>query len=195
MTDKNKVGMLLFLASESIFFGLLILAYVYYRSQWIPTGGPTSKVLDVGATGFFSVFLFSSSGTIRLAERSLQRGRRGMMQVWLLATVVLGAVFLFGQGLEYSKLFGEGITLRTGLFGTTFFTLTGFHGFHVFVGLIALSIVLGLSVNSPPHTGGTGGGSESGHSSALETASLYWHFVDVVWVVIFSLVYVWTLLS
>jgi cytochrome c oxidase subunit 1/cytochrome c oxidase subunit I+III len=185
-TDSNKLGMLLFLGGEAIFFALLILAYLYYRGQWVTTGGPTAKVLDVGRTGVFSVFLFSSSLTIWLAERALRRGGQGLARLWLLATVVLGAIFLVGQGMEYAQLFRERIFISTGLFGTTFFTLTGFHGLHVFVGLVALSILLVLAV---------AGDFKGRRRVALETVSLYWHFVDAVWVVIFAIVYLWTLFS
>lgn len=182
--EKNKLGMLLFLSGEAIFFGLLILAYVYYRGQWAATGGPTAEVLDVGLTSIFTVLLLSSSVTIWLSERSLRRGNHSGMRFWLLATVGLGAAFLLGQGFEYAQLIDEGINISTGLFGSTFYTLTGFHGFHVLVGLVILSILLGLArqLRGP-------------HSVALETASLYWHFVDIVWIAVFSVVYLWAFFS
>ena len=95
-------------------------------------------------------------------------------------TILLGAIFLFGQGMEWSALIKKNVTISSGLFGTTFFTLTGFHGFHVFVGLIMLSVLLGLAL---------AGDFRNQQSSAVETVSLYWHFVDAVWIVIFSIVY------
>ncbi len=178
--DANKVGMLVFLGSEAIFFALLIIAYVFYRGRFTLTG-PTPEALNVALGSVLAVLLLSSSATIWFAEKSLQRGDGRRMRLWLLITVALGAVFLIGQGFEFAELFAEGIGISTGLFGTTFFTLTGFHGLHVFAGLVALAIILVLAR-----------GTEGTHSSALETASLYWHFVDVVWVVVFSVVYVWS---
>ena len=185
-TDPNKLGMLLFLGGEVVFFGLLILAYVYYRGRWVGgNAGPTAKeVLDIGPTTIFTVCLLASSATIWLSERSLARGSHNGMRLWLFVTVALGAIFLVGQSLEYKNLFDEGITIGSGLFGTTFFTLTGFHGFHVFMGLVALTILLGLALR---------GDFRGPHSSALETTSLYWHFVDLVWIVVFSVIYLWTL--
>ncbi len=182
--DPHKLGMFLFLGGEVVFFGLLILAYVYYRGQWDEVGGPTAAVLDVPLTALFTTLLLASSLTIWLAERSLARGDRRMMQGWLFVTVALGAAFLAGQGFEWAELFAEGITISSGLFGTTFFTLTGFHGFHVFMGLVALAIILGLALR---------GDFQGPHSAALETTSLYWHFVDIVWIVVFSVIYLWTL--
>ncbi len=180
--DPNKVGMLVFLGSEAIFFALLIIAYVFYRGRFAPTG-PTPAVLNVTLASVLAVLLLSSSVTIWLAERSLRRGDRRGMCLWLLITLALGSVFLIGQGVEFAQLFAEGIGISTGLFGTTFFTVTGFHGLHVFAGLVALAIILALAR-----------GMEGTHSSALETASLYWHFVDVVWVVVFSVIYVWSVM-
>ncbi len=186
--DQHKLGMLLFIASEAVFFALLIFAYVYYRGAWLHRPGPGAHVLDVGVTAIFTVLLLASSVTVWLAEHSLRHGRRGPMRAWLLVTIVLGAVFLAGQGYEYQQLIAEGVTISSGLFGTTFFTLTGFHGLHVFGGLIMLVILFGLAL--------TGGRTFRGHhSAALESVSLYWHFVDVVWIAVFSIVYVWTLFS
>jgi heme/copper-type cytochrome/quinol oxidase subunit 3 len=104
------------------------------------------------------------------------------VRLWLLVTVVLGAVFLIGQGWEYLRLIGENVTISRNLFGSTFFTLTGFHGLHVFSGLVALAILCGLAA---------AGWFAGPHSIALETVGWYWHFVDVVWIVIFSIIYLW----
>jgi heme/copper-type cytochrome/quinol oxidase subunit 3 len=184
--DPHKVGLALFLAGEVIFFGCLILAYAYYRLQWDDTGGPTAAVLDIPLAAFFTALLLASSGTVWLAERSLRAGNPGGMRLWLAVTVALGAAFLIGQGFEWASLIDEGITVRNGLFGTTFFTLTGFHGFHVLLGLVALAVLLGLALR---------GWLRGPHSSALETVSIYWHFVDVVWIVVFSVIYVWELVA
>lgn len=180
--DKYKLGMILFLTSEAIFFGLLIFSYVFYRNQFAETGA-TPEVLNVPLGAILAVILFSSSLTIWLSERRLRRGDHRGMRLWLLVTVALGAIFLAGQGYEFAQLIAEGVALDNGLFGSTFFTVTGFHGFHVFVGLVALGIILLLArdIRGP-------------HSSALESASLYWHFVDGVWVVVFSVIYIWSAL-
>ncbi len=183
VTDANKLGMLLFLSGEAVFFTLLIMAYIYYRGSFARTG-PTPEELNVPLATVLAVLLLSSSVTIWISERQLQRGNHRGLRLWLLVTVLLGAVFLVGQGFEYAQLFAEGINISSGLFGTTFFTLTGFHGLHVFGGLVIFSIILALARDIR----GT-------HSSALETASLYWHFVDLVWVAVFSVVYAWTALS
>ena len=183
--DKNTVGMLTFLASEVVFFSLLILSYIYFHGAFAsdPAG---VKALDPVFTFFFSICLFASSGTIYLSEKALEKGNQAGFRFWLLATIVLGAIFLTGQGIEYSKLFSEDITVSRNLFGTTFFTMTGFHGFHVFVGLIALTILFIQAMT---------GYFKTRHSSAVNTISLYWHFVDLVWVVIFSVVYIWSFLA
>jgi heme/copper-type cytochrome/quinol oxidase subunit 3 len=186
LTDKNKLGMILFISSETIFFALLILAYLYFQGVVAGGDGPTAaSSLDPLATGLFSLFLFASSFTIWRADRNLARQNRTGLLIWLLATIGLGLIFLAGQGLEWRQLIAEGTTVSRNLFGTTFFTLTGFHGFHVLVGLVALAIVAGLAWV---------GDFKGPKSSAVESISLYWHFVDVVWVVIFSVVYLRILL-
>lgn len=177
--ERNKLGVLIFLLSEAAFFVFLILAYVYLHGR--VTQGPTAaQALDPLSAGIYTVFLLASSLTVWLAGRSLARSRR-LAWFWLGATVVLGVIFIVGQGREWLRLLGEGISVSTNVFGTTFFTLTGFHGLHVLMGLIALTILLGL--------GGTGR-LRGSTSVALESVSVYWHFVDVVWIVIFTVIYV-----
>jgi heme/copper-type cytochrome/quinol oxidase subunit 3 len=184
MIEKNKLGMALFLGSETFFFAVLILAYITYRGS--ADGGPTAAdSLDVASAGIFTIFLLASSVTLWLAERSLARERHAGMRRWLLATVVLGAIFLVGQGWEYARLIEDNVTIGRNLFGSTFFTLTGFHGFHVFSGLVALATLFGLA---------QAGWFNRPHSVAIETVGWYWHFVDVVWVVIFTIIYLWPLL-
>ena len=104
------------------------------------------------------------------------------MRLSLFATVLLGAIFLYGQGREYQRLISQNVTISRNLFGSTFFTLTGFHGLHVFMGLVAITILFGLAL---------AGTFKKPHSVAIEAISLYWHFVDVVWIVIFATVYLW----
>jgi len=170
--------MLLFVASESIFFLLLLLAYVNYHKQ---TGAQAEALLNPLKTGMFSIALFSSSLTLWFAERAHKK-ESNFVRVWLAATIVLGAIFITGQGLEYAGLLSRNVTISRDLFGTTFFTLTAFHGFHVLIGLLLLSLLLGLTV-----LGRKGEPTVPG----MQSIAIYWHFVDAVWLVIFSVVYLW----
>jgi heme/copper-type cytochrome/quinol oxidase subunit 3 len=182
--NKNKVLVSFFIVSESIFFLMLILAYVnFHRSV---TDGPTAaSSLNPVKTGIFSLFLLASSLTVWLAGKSLNCKNHFMFRIWLLLTILLGLIFLFGQGLEWIGLIKQNITISRNVFGTTFFTLTGFHGFHVTIGLIMLMIVLGLAI---------AGDFKGPESTAVESVSLYWHFIDGVWVVVFSVIYLWAFL-
>jgi heme/copper-type cytochrome/quinol oxidase subunit 3 len=184
MMDKNKMAMLLFIASEAIFFIMLVIAFAFFRSRGMDGGFGPIEDLHPLKTGVYSLFLFSSSFSIWRAGRSLPDSRRRGAW-WLLATIVLGGVFLFGQGLEYRDLLLHNVTMGRSLFATTFFTLTGFHGLHVLIGLILLSVIWALAVF---------GGEEEPRLTATESVSIYWHFVDIVWVVIFGVVYVWAFL-
>ena len=182
MMEKNKLGMLLFIFSEAVFFILLILAYVYFHGQ-TNIGPGTVANLNPLRTGLFSLFLFSSSFTVWQAGKAFSQHRHNRLKVWLGLTILLGAIFLLGQGLEWSQLFSLGASVSANLFGTTFFTLTGFHGMHVFIGLIMLAVLLGLAQK---------GDYQTGAAPSIEVISLYWHFVDVVWVFIFAVVYLLT---
>jgi len=174
--------MLLFAASEAVFFILLIVAYVVYHAT-SPSAADPSRYLDIPKTAVFTVCLIASSFTMRHAGIRFTTGRRRPALAWLLATMALGAAFLTGQGSEYVFLIGKDVTISRDLFGTTFFTLTGFHGFHVFIGLLLLGTLFGLELKR----GGTG------LSDAVESVSIYWHFVDAVWMIIFPVVYLWVL--
>jgi cytochrome c oxidase subunit 1/cytochrome c oxidase subunit I+III len=178
--QRQRVGMLSFISSEAVFFLLLILSFLYFRVQNNPSPNASTS-LNTLRTAIFTGCLIASSGTIFLAERSLKKGKRGGFILWLLATIGLGVIFLVGQGLEYLDLFQKNITISSNTFGTTFFTLTSFHGLHVFVGLIGMLIIAGLAL--------IGGKFKHPKSKALNSISLYWHFVDLVWVVIFTTVY------
>ena len=180
--DRHRLLMIFFICSESVFFLSLIIAYILYHGA---SGTQPGDVLTVLRTGLFSLALFSSSATLWRAERAHRRREGGRLRFWLLATIALGVIFLLGQALEWRGLIADGVTLSRDLFGTTFFTLTGFHGLHVIVGLLALAIVTAV---------GFAGELNGGDEAALSTVSLYWHFVDVVWVVVFSTIYLWTLL-
>jgi len=172
--NRTLLGVAIFVASESVFFLAIVLAYVAYRDAGLATAKAN---LDIGRTAIFSIALFASSATMIFAAR----GRSGL---WLAATMALGAIFLVGQGSEYARLLGEGIGPGSALFGTTFFTLTGLHGLHVLGGLVALAALFTASRRRARAVGPV----------AWEAVGLYWHFVDAVWVVVFSVVYIGTLL-
>lgn len=178
LTHAPLLGMALFIASESIFFMTIVVAYVALR----PGGLATAKQeLEFTRTLIFSVFLFASSGTMTIAER--RRETDGW--IWLLVTGLFGLVFITGQGLEYLRLLGTGIAPAHGMFGTTFFTLTGLHGLHVLVGLVAIA---GLTLTTLARRARVS-------TVGWEAVAWYWHFVDGVWVVVFSVVYIGTLLG
>lgn len=179
---KTRLGMMLFILSEGVFFMLLVLAYVNYHR--VQGNGPTAAdSLDVFKTGVFSLFLFSSSATMAAAMAGFRRNKRRWLVTGLLGTLILGSVFLIGQGIEYASLLRRDVTISRDLFGTTFFTLTGFHGLHVLTGLILIAVLLGFSVF---------GREDEPRGGAMEAVSVYWHFVDGVWLVIFGVVYLWT---
>ena len=176
--------MLIFIASESFFFITLIISYVYY-SRPGGTLSESAQYLDVTKTGIFTFFLLSSSLTIEIADKKLHKGKRKGMLTWLWISILLGVVFLVGQGLEYATLIEEKITISQNIFGSAFFTLTGFHGLHVFIGLLALIILAGIIASKKYKTV---------EYDAFNTATVYWHFVDAVWVVVFSVVYIGSIL-
>jgi len=175
--DKSVVAVTAFIVSEASFFVILILAYVFFNVST----KVSAAALDVRATGAFTVCLLASSLTLHLGERSLHRGSQAAFRAWLIVTLTLGLVFLGGQAHEYSSLLQHGVSASSSLFASTFFTLTGFHGLHVALGLVALGILAGLAF---------AGGIRAGSARAVKAVGLYWHFVDVVWIVVFSIVYV-----
>ena len=168
--DRVLLGVAVFIASESVFFLAIVLAYLAYRDAGLATARAN---LDIPRTAIFSIALFSSSATMALAARHGSRS-------WLVATIALGAVFLAGQGSEYARLLASGIGPGRELFGTTFFTLTGFHGAHVTVGILMLLSLFGMSLD---------GRLPAERSETVELVGLYWHFVDIVWIIIFTVVY------
>jgi heme/copper-type cytochrome/quinol oxidase subunit 3 len=178
-TPATLLGMYSFIASESFFFGGLLVGLVYAGLHATTGFGPHD--LDLVKTAIFSVALFASSATIVLAERRLHHGDHGGFRFWLLVTILLGAIFIVGQGWEYRALYHEGVTLSTNPYSSAFFTLTGFHGLHVLIGLLALTIVALLAFAGDFRSGR--------HAGAVQSVSWYWHFVDGVWVVVFSAVY------
>ena len=176
----NKTMMKLVIGTEGMFFICLILSFVYmaYTAGFEPH---EVKAVDIKSTGIFSLFLFGSSFTFWRAEKNYQKGKIKNLKIWLISTIVLGIVFLFGEGKEYWSMIQKNITLNGSVFGTSYFTLTGFHGFHVLAGLIILAIVLVMAFL---------GDFNDKKSNVIGTVGMYWHFVDIVWVFVFTVVYV-----
>jgi heme/copper-type cytochrome/quinol oxidase subunit 3 len=174
-----KLAMWLFLASDCLLFGALISTYVLYRGSSL-VGPYPSDVFDIPYTSVSSFVLLASSLTMVLALAAIQRGEMGRMRVWLLATALLGMTFVGGQVYEFTTFYREGLTLSTNLFGTTFYVLTGFHGTHVGVGVLMLLSLVAMSFT---------GRITPRDTMAVELVGLYWHFVDIVWIVIFTVVY------
>ncbi|TMI80116.1 MAG: cytochrome c oxidase subunit I, partial [Bacillati bacterium ANGP1] len=150
------------------------------------TGVVAARVLDSGRAGINTVFLIASSATLWLGSKSLEQRRGAALAAWLAVTIILGALFLAGQGREWLTLVRANVTVSRDLFGTTFFTLTGFHGLHVLLGLCLLAMLFCLAV-ARRFKGPT--------SAAIEAVALYWHFVDAVWIGIYSLIYLWALVG
>ena len=173
------LGMLVLISSEIIFFGSLVAAYLEFHNR--TAGGPSPKDLDVTRTALFSIALWASSITLIIGERFMERDRPRLFKAFLAGTIVLGAIFIYGQITEFLTMYSDHIKISTNVFTSAFYTLTGFHGAHVTVGLIMLTALLGFTL-----TGKIGKGK---HESALKSIAYYWHFVDVVWIVIFSIVY------
>ena len=179
LPDRGKAGMAGLIIAESAIFTIFVVAYLFYVGKSV--SGPTpSQVLEIPV--FFTICLLSSSLTIHLAGRSLALGRRGaFLGLWLF-TILLGGLFMFGTAREWHRLIYErGLTISTNLFGTTYYSLVGLHAFHVTAGLIMLCIVAIFAL-----AGRVG----VEHSRRVEVLSMYWHFVDAVWVVVFTVVYI-----
>lgn len=176
--DSRKVGIWMFIASEVIFFTALISTYLLYRGQTPRQYGLGHLELNVAAVMTF--ILLMSSFTMVSALSAIRDGRPQQMRMWLIATAVLGLFFLGSQAYEWSLLFREGIFPSTNLFGATFFTTTGFHGTHVFVGVLWMVGVIARASK---------GSVTAQNNLSVEMVGLYWHFVDLVWVVLFTVIY------
>lgn len=176
---RGRVGMFGLIVAEAAIFTIFVVAYVFYIGKSLT--GPMPK--DVLSTPvFYTICLLSSSLTIHLAAKFLRQGNLQRFGILWLATLALGATFLYGTATEWDRLiYHEGLTISTNLFGTTYYSLVGLHGFHVVVGLVSLSIVMALTLL---------GNVRSEHAERIDVLSLYWHFVDAVWVVVFTVVYV-----
>ena len=177
--SNEKVAMWAFLGSECLLFGALISTYLLYKGRSTSGPGP-QDVYDIPYTSVSSFVLLMSSLTMVLALSAIQRGDIHRMRVWLLATATLGASFIGGQVYEFTEFYQEGLSVSSNLFGSTFFVLTGFHGVHVAIGILMLLSLYGVSMR---------GGLPKERSEVVELAGLYWHFVDVVWIVIFTVIY------
>ena len=177
--DHRKILMWAFLGSDFMFFGSLIATYLVYYGKSI--AGPTPhEILNIPVTSVSTFVLLMSSFNMVLAYNAISKGNVRAFRIWILCTVLLGATFLGFQVFEFRAFAMEGLTPRTNLFGTTFFTLTGFHGAHVAIGVIWLLSLFGYSLRHPM---------SSKDSLNVDLAALYWHFVDIVWIVIFTVVY------
>ena len=177
--SNAKLGMWIFLSSECLFFGAFIATYLLYRGR--ETKGPTPKdVYNIPFTSVTSFILLMSSLTMVLALAAIQRGDHRRLRIWLLATCIFGLTFISGQVFEFTEFYRKGLHLSTNMFGTTFYVLTGLHGAHVTVGIIWLMILWGRSMQ---------GRLPTEKFQAVEIGGLYWHFVDIVWIFIFTAVY------
>ena len=177
--DSRKLGMWAFLASECLFFGALISTYLLYRTKG-PEGQRPHDLYDIPYTSVSSFVLLMSSLTMVLALSAIKRQDHYRLRIWLLATALLGTVFVGGQVYEFTVFNHEGMHLTTAPASSSFFVLTGFHGMHVTVGIFWLLSLVGLSLR---------GQVPSERHLDVEMAGLYWHFVDLVWVFIFTLFY------
>ena len=177
--DNRKLAFWTFIGSECLLFGTLIATYLVYEGRCV-RGPTTHEILNIPLTSVSTFDLLMSSLAMVLALAAVERGDKFWARSWLAATAILGAIFLGFQAFEFTEFVHEGLTLQTNLFGSTFFVLTGFHGGHVLIGVIWLLTLLVRSFMG-----------KLGPDKAMnvEIAGLYWHFVDVVWIVIFTVVY------
>ncbi|MEA1903525.1 MAG: heme-copper oxidase subunit III [Actinomycetota bacterium] len=180
--DSRKLGMWAFLSSEFLFFGALISNYLLYSTRAGFDGVYPAEIYDIPFTSVSSFVLLMSSLTMVLAHNAMSRGDQNGTRTWLFATAALGAVFLGGQVFEFTEFIVEfGMTLSSNPAASAFYLLTGFHGLHVAVGVIMLLSLWGISRRK--------GELSDSQGMNLELVGLYWHFVDIIWIVIFTVVY------
>jgi cytochrome c oxidase subunit 3 len=179
LPSRGMVGMTCLIIAEAAIFVIFVVAYIFYIGKSL-TGPMPKDVLELPI--FTTICLLSSSLTVHAAVSALRKSKQRLCSVWLAVTVLLGGIFIAGTAHEwYDLIYNHGLTIRTNLFGTTFYSLVGLHATHVVVGLILLSLALFFSVRREM---------KEEHSEKLEVLSLYWHFVDGVWVIVFLVVYV-----
>ena len=184
--DNRKLGMWVFLSSEFLFFGALISNYLLYSNRGGFDDIYPAEIYDIPFTSVSSFVLLMSSLTMVLAHNALSRGDQNGTRTWLFATAALGTVFLGGQVFEFTEFIVEhGMTISSNPAASAFYLLTGFHGTHVAIGVIMLLSLLGISRRQ--------GSLNEGHGMNLELVGLYWHFVDIIWIVIFTVVYLLSL--
>jgi len=178
LPSRGLAAMVSLIIGETALFSIFVVAYVFYMGKSI-SGPQPSQVLELPI--FMTICLWSSSLTIVLAERAIEHGKMKVFSLFWGLTILLGAIFLGGTAMEWHKLiYHDGLTISTNLFGTTFYSLVGLHASHVIVGLIMLLIVFFFSLT---------GRLQPKHAYQIKTLALYWHFVDAVWVVVFTVVY------
>jgi len=179
LPSRGRVGMYCLIAAELAIFTIFVVAYLFYIGKSL-TGPKPADVLHPPI--LYTICLLSSSLTIHIAVRRLFAGKMAAFGRWWLLTILLGGVFLFGTAREWAHLiFDEGLTISTNLFGTTYYSLVGLHAFHVTMGLVALIAVAVFCFTSQL---------QRQHAERVEILSMYWHFVDAVWVIVFTVVYV-----
>lgn len=176
--SNEKFGMWSLIGSECLFFGALIATYLIYVGT--QADGPGPEVFDIPFTSVSTFVLLMSSLSMVLALAAIQSGEMRRFRVWILSTALLGATFLAGQIYEYTVFFSEGATLPTSPFWSSFFLLTGFHGAHVTVGILMLVAAWAASMS---------GRLTPARAETVENLGLYWHFVDIVWILLFTVVY------
>jgi cytochrome c oxidase subunit 3/cytochrome o ubiquinol oxidase subunit 3 len=178
LPSRGRVGMYCLIAAEAAIFTIFVVAYLFYIGKSV--NGPMPRdVLEVPV--FYTVCLLSSSIVIHFAERALEHGQLGSFKILWFLTFALGATFLVGTGFEWRHLIDHGLTISTNLFGTTYYSLVGLHALHVSVGLIGFLIVMAFSLAAKV---------TQEHYPQVSVFALYWHFVDAVWVVVFTVVYI-----
>ena len=176
---RGPVAMCGLIAAESAVFTIFVVAYIFYLGKSAACPQPATVL---HAPIFLTICLLSSSVTIHIAVRFLKSGDVRRFALWWFSTVLLGAIFLAGTAMEWRRMiYEDGLTLQTNLFGTTYYSLVGLHAFHVVMGLAALTVVLAFALR---------GDIRQEHSERTEVLSMYWHFVDAVWVVVFTVVYI-----
>jgi cytochrome c oxidase subunit III len=177
--SRGRVGMFCLIAAESAIFTIFVVAYIFYLGKSI--SGPQPKdVLELPI--FATICLLSSSLTIHFAVKALRDGKLNAFKIWWLGTFALGGIFMIETGREWHHfIYDKGLTISTNLFGTTYYSLVGLHAFHVTVGLIMIAIAMILAL---------AGKVREEHAERADVFSLYWHFVDMIWIVVFTVVYV-----
>ena len=174
----RKTAMWVWLGSEAFFFGAMISTFLLYRHA--TNGGPGAEIFNIPFTSASSFVLLMSSLTMVLADHAFQRSDQRQGRIWLIGTALLGLTFIAGQIFEFSEFVHEGLKISTSPFGSSFYMLTGFHGLHVAGGVLMLTMLIAFSLR---------GRLSSDQGMNVELVALYWHFVDIVWIVIFTVVY------